>query len=348
MEFITTKDLGYDQHQVVFIPTHHGWDDASDRFVENFRSSLSSETSVQGVAGTSIVFTHGTMTMGFQYDGMPKTASGYIVDHQYISTLGIELIAGRNFDVQNPADLKDAVIVNEALVREMKWSNPVGEHLNWKWEQGPGSMVIGVVKDHHYLSLEKNIEPMFLTMDKTFGHHQWILVKISTDDVPAAVKTLEKAYKQLAPDKPFEYTFLDENIRLQYKSYTRWMNIMSLTTAFAILISCLGLFGLAGISVVNRTKEIGIRKVLGAGLGSIFVLLNKQFAWLCALAFALAAYPAWYAMNQWLASFQFKIEISGLLFLISMGSGLAVAMIAVSYHTLKAGRVNPADTLKYE
>lgn len=126
------------------------------------------------------------------------------------------------------------------------------------------------------------------------------------------------------------------------------MNIMGLATGFAILISCLGLFGLAGMNVVNRTKEIGIRKVLGAGLANIFVLLNKQFVWLSVIAFALAAYPAWYAMNLWLDSFQFKIQISWILFAISITAGLLVALLTVSYHTVIAIRVNPAETLKYE
>ena len=349
MKYITTKDLGYDQHQVLFIPTQQGWVDKSDQFVENFRSATASDAAVKSVAGTSIVFTYGTMTMGYRHKDEAKMASAYIVDPNYLSTLGIELLQGRNFDINNPADVKDAVIVNEALVKDLKWTDPLSEHLNWKLgTTGVGSKVIGVVKDHHFLSLERSIEPMLLTMDKTFGHSQFILVKISTENIPGSIQRLEKVYKSLAPGKPFEYTFLDENIQLQYQSYTRWMNIMGLATGFAILISCLGLFGLAGMNVVNRTKEIGIRKVLGADLANIFILLNKQFVWLSVIAFALAAYPAWYAMDLWLDSFQFKIQISWLLFVVSMAAGLLMALITVSYHTVKAGRVNPADTLKYE
>lgn len=348
MEYVTTKDLGYDQHQVLIIPTQQPLDERTDHFVDNFRSSAVAIPTVTSIAGTSVPFAYGTMTIGFQDNDQFKIANGYIIDPVYIPTLGIELLEGRNFDPGNAAD-NDAVIVNEALVKDLKWTDPLSEHLRWRpGDSGPGSKVIGVVKDHHFLSLEQAIGPMFLTMDKTVGHYQYLLVKIAGTGIPLTIRKLERVYKSLAPDKPFEYTFLDEAIALQYQSYERWMSIMAFATGFAILISCLGLFGLAGMNVVSRTKEIGIRKVLGAGLSGIFLLLNKQFVWLSVIAFALASLPAWYAMNEWLNSFQFKIEVTWLMFAASMAVGLGIALITVSYHTVKAGMVNPADTLRHE
>ena len=348
MEYVTTKDLGYDQHEVVFIPTQQPLDERTDQFVEKFRSAAGRLPTVRSVAGTSVVFTYGTITIGYQDQDQFKVANGYIVDPAYISTLGIELLTGRNFEAANAAD-NDAVIVNEALVKDLKWTDPLAEHLNWRRiENSPGAKVIGVVKDHHFLSLEQPIGPMFLTTDRFFGHYAYMLVKISGTDIPGTIKSLERVYKSLAPDKPFEYTFLDETIALQYQSYRRWMSIMGFATGFAILISCLGLFGLAGMNVVNRTKEIGIRKVLGAGLASIFVLMNKQFVWLSLIAFALAAFPTWYAMNKWLDSFQFKIQMTPVIFVLSMMIGLVIALLTVSYHTIKAGMVNPVDSLKHE
>ena len=181
-----------------------------------------------------------------------------------------------------------------------------------------------------------------------FGNYQYILVKVSATDIPATLNKLEKTYRELAPDKPFEYTFLDETVALQYKSYEQWMKLMSLTTSFAILISCLGLFGLAGTNVVNRTKEIGIRKVLGSGAGDLLILLNKQFFWLAVIAFIVAALPAHYVMNDWLNSFQFRIQIGWGLFGFSVLSGLLVVLLTISYHTMKAIRMNPSETLKCE
>ena len=151
------------------------------------------------------------------------------------------------------------------------------------------------------------------------------------------------------PDRPYDYVFMDDDIERQYKSYKRWMSIMSLSTGFAILISCLGLFGLSGINAVNRTKEIGIRKVMGAELSNIFVLLNKQFIWLSLLAFVIAAPLSWYVItNLFLKDFQFKITIGWELFAVSILAGLLLALITVSYHAIKVALSNPAETLKYE
>ena len=245
--------------------------------------------------------------------------------------------------------MREAVIVNEAMVKSMNWTNPLNESINLGMnEKSRDWKVIGVVKDFHFLSLENDIGPLFLTMDTTFSHCQYILAKISPNDIPGAMTNLERTFKNLSADRPFDYSFVDENVEMQYRSHRRWMSIVGLATAFAIVISCLGLFGLAGINVSNRTKEISIRKVLGAELTNIFVLLNKQFLLLALLAFALAAYPAWYAMNQWLNSFKFKIEINLILLTCSFIVGLFFAMIAVGYHTIKAIRVNPVDSLKSE
>jgi putative ABC transport system permease protein len=159
---------------------------------------------------------------------------------------------------------------------------------------------------------------------------------------------LRKAWNEISPTLPFDYTFLDEDVARQYESYERWMSIMGFSTGFAILISCLGLFGLSGINALNRTKEIGIRKVMGAELVNIFVLLNKQYIWLAVIAFLLAAPASWYVMQKWLADFEFAITMGWELFAASMAIGLLIALLTVSYHAIKTGLSNPADTLKYE
>ncbi|HWA34722.1 MAG TPA: FtsX-like permease family protein, partial [Cyclobacteriaceae bacterium] len=256
---------------------------------------------------------------------------------------------GRNFDLGIPGD-SNVVIVNEALVKDMKWSDPLNEYLNWQEDSvSLGSKVIAVVKDYHFLSLEKGIEPMFISMNKeAVGHLMSMIIKVEAGKLPERIEVINKLFKELAPDKPFEYTFLDEDVAKQYASYKRWMSIMGLATGFAILISCLGLFGLAGINAVNKTKEIGIRKVMGADLGNIFVLLNKQYVWLSLVAFAIAGPASYYIMNKWLGDFKFHITVGWELFAVSMAGGLLVALLTVSYHAVKASLVNPAETLKYE
>jgi putative ABC transport system permease protein len=205
------------------------------------------------------------------------------------------------------------------------------------------------VKDYNFLSLEDKIQPMFLSMDlKEGGHLENVLIRVSTPDMPSIISKLEDTWHRLFPDKPFQYSFLDENVAKQYAKYEKRMSIMGISTSFAILISCLGLFGLAGVNAINRTKEVGIRKVMGADIRSIFILLNKQYIWLSLIAFALAIPFSWYMMNKWLEGFEFHITMGWELFAGSVVAGLLVAMITVSYHAIRVSHINPADTLKYE
>lgn len=348
MHFVTTKDLGYDQHQVVIIATQTGRGDTvnvSERFRQK---ALSGNLSVSAVTATNYPFAIGDyMVYGFRDGEEGKTAYGYTVDPYFVRTMGIQVLKGRDFDASNPADEHKTVVVNEAMVKYMKWQDPVGERL-MIGRDTLGLRVIGVVKDFHFLSLQEDINPMFLTIDQHFGKMDYILARISPDNIPATLEQIRKDFAEVAPNRPFEYSFMDDNIAKQYASFQRWTGIMGLSTGFAILISCLGLFGLAGINAVNRTREVGIRKVMGAGLRDIFILLNKQFAWLSVIAFVLAAPLSWYAMQQWLDSFRFHITVGWELIGVSMLAGLVVALATVSYHALKAASVNPADTLKYE
>lgn len=349
MQFITTKDLGYNKEQVLVIPTQAGWTEASERVIERFRARARQEPLIVSVSGTSSSFNQGFSRFGFQINGEQKSAYVYAADPHYIPTLGIQLVAGRNFDSSIPSDT-GAIIVNEALVRDMKWTEPIGQHYNWREDSlSIGSEVIGVMKDYHFLSLEQNFEPLFISMDRAnVGYPTTMLIKISATDVTGALDRVKEIWSELFPDKPFDHTFLDEDVARQYQSYTRWMSIMGLATGFAILISCLGLFGLAGINALNRTKEIGIRKVMGAETVQLFVLLNRQYLWLSLIAFSLAVPFSWYVMNQWLSGFKFRITMGWELFAVSILAGLLVAVGTVSYHTLKAAWINPAETLKYE
>ena len=174
------------------------------------------------------------------------------------------------------------------------------------------------------------------------------LIKRTPDNTSQKIEQVKKAWLELYPDRPFEYTFVDEDVAAQYDKHTRWSKIMGLSTGFAILIASLGLFGLSGINSVNRTKEIGIRKVMGAKLSSIFVLLNRQYVIYALIAFALAIPLSWYAMNWWLSSFKFSITIGWTTFALSMLAGLFIALATVSYHAIKAALINPAETLKHE
>ncbi len=349
MHYITTKDLGYSKEQIIVIPTNAGWNEESDKVIQRFRERSEQEPLIEAVSGSSTSFNQGYSRYGYKINDEQKSAYVFAVDPFYIPTLGIELLKGRNFDLTIPSD-SNAVMVNESLVRDMKWTDPLNEHLNYQEDSvGLGAHVIGVVKDYHFLSLEKGFDPMFLSMNKkSVGYLTTMLVKVSSTDLAASVDKVKSLWKELNPGKPFDYSFLDEDVAKQYASYQQWMNIMGLATGFAILISCLGLFGLSGINAVNRTKEIGIRKIMGAEFSNIFVLLNREYIWLSMIAYALAIPFSWYVMNKWLSDFQFKITMGWELFMISIIAGLVIALLTVSYHAFKAAFINPAETLKYE
>ncbi len=349
MKYITTKDLGYNKEQILVIPTQTGYNIEGNKMVERFRTRLQQEASIVSVAGTDISFNHGYSKYGYKIKGEQRAAYVYTVDPEYLPTLGATLVQGRNFDARIAAD-SNAIIVNEALVRDMKWKDPLTEYVNYQEDSASlGAKVIGVVKDYHFLSLEKNIEPMFLAMYQRNYYLTTMLIKVTPGELPDKLEMIRKIWKELAPDKPFDYSFLDEDISKQYKSHEQWMGIMGLSTSFAILIACLGLFGLSGINALNRTKEMGIRKVMGAEVKNIFILLNRQFIWLAMIAFAIGGPLSWYVMSKWwLKDFQFKITIGWELFAVSVAAGLLVALITVSYHALKTAWLNPAETLKNE
>lgn len=345
MNFITTKDLGFDREQIIVVPTQTGWNAQANQTVAALRNALKTDRNVVSVAGVTAAFNKGWSRYGYKIKGENKEAFVYGVDTDYISLLNIKLKEGRNFDGRTSDSL--GVIVNEALVRDMKWADPMNEHLNWREDTvGLGSPVIGVMKDYHYMSLEHAVEPMFISLDN--GMLTNILIKLTPGNTPDKIESVKKAWLELYPDRPFEYTFMDEDIAAQYDKHTRWSKIMGLSTIFAILIASLGLFGLSGINAVNRTKEIGIRKVMGAKLTSIFVLLNRQYVLYAIIAFVLAIPLSWYAMNQWLESFEFAITIGWQLFAVSLLAGLFIALATVSYHAIKAALINPAETLKHE
>jgi putative ABC transport system permease protein len=349
MAFIATKDLGFNHHAVLQVPNQVGWNNEAERVFATFKTELEKIPSVESIAGTSQTFADGYNRYGYKIDGVNHMSFVYAVDPNFIPTLGIELTMGRNFDPSVTTD-STAVVVNEALMKDMGWTDIDDTYLNWQEDStSRGFKVIGVMKDFNFESLEAPINPMFVTMDrKQGGHLMATCMRISGNDMPGTIQQVEAAWRKLFPDRPFDYSFLDEKIAKQYNSYERRMNIMAAATGFAILISCLGLFGLAGINAVNRTKEIGIRKVMGADTQSIFVLLNKQYVWLSLIAFALAMPFSWYVMDKWLSGFKFRVPMGWELFAVSIVAGLAVALVTVSYHAVRVSLVNPAETLKYE
>jgi putative ABC transport system permease protein len=347
MDYVSSKDIGYDKEQVLFLPTHTGWTEEGTALMERFRSELTTVEGVAGVSGMAPAFTKGSNRYGFKIGTEYKNSYIYYVDEHLVETLGMELVAGRNFSEDRPTDVKDAIIVNQSLVEAMGWENPIGEQLPWKGQENP-STVIGVVKDFHFQSMEASIEPMLFHMDPEQGGVNDIAVKIKAGMIDETLPQLKQAWAKVAPFTPFDYWFLDDAVAQQYSSYRKWMRIMGISTFVAILIACMGLFGLAGITAVNKTKEIGIRKVLGAGVQQIILLLNKDLVKLVLVSLLLAAPLSWYIMNRWLTDFAYRIEIGPGVFLASAVAVLVIAVATVSYHSVKAALINPVESLRSE
>lgn len=347
LDYISSKDLGYNQKQVMMVPTHTGWNEKGTQLMERYRAELQGIPGVSQVSGMAPAFTKGSNIYGFDVEGERKESYIYYVDAQFIGTMGIEMKAGHDFPEDHTTNSKDAIIVNEALVQSMGWDDPVGKSFPWRGKEHP-STVIGVVKDFHFLSLESEVQPMLFHMDPEQGGVASIAIKIDEGMIGEALPGMERAWSNVASYTPFDFWFLDDAVAQQYEQYKQWLRIMGASTLMAIIIACLGLFGLAGLTAVNKTKEIGIRKVLGATVTSIVGLLSKDFLKLITIGFLIAVPVAWYLMDQWLADFAYRIDMGPGIFLLSGVIALFIAMATVSWQSIRAALTNPVESLRSE
>ena len=291
---------------------------------------------------------HRAIPAGFDYKGELKQVYEYRVEQDYVDLMGLELMAGRNFDPNLATDSTRAVLVNEALVREFGWTEPLGEPLAGLTDSPETDpVVVGVLRDYNFQSLTREVLPMMLTLDPNGGIRR-VLVRLAPGDPAPTLAVLGGLWEEIAPGLPFAYSFLDDDLNAQYQADARWSEIVAYAALFAILIACLGLFGLVALTVAGRTKEIGIRKVLGASVPGVAMLLSKDFVGLVALGMVLAAPVAYVVMTRWLANFAFHVDISWPIFLVAGLIALAVALLTVSAQSIRAALANPVDSLRYE
>lgn len=277
------------------------------------------------------------------------------VDYDYVKTMGMNIIEGRDFSTDFPSD-SSAIIVNQTALKFFNYEkDPLGKKISTYDGNNPDGSpnrnslrswtIIGVVEDFHFESLKQNISPLALFLDKNNGTVIFRFEAVNSQDV---INTVEKTWKELAPGQPFQYSFLDEDFGRMYASEQRLGETFAIFASLAIIIACLGLFALTSFTAEQRTKEIGIRKVLGASVGSIVMLLSKEFGKLILIAFVLAAPLAWYAINWWLKNYTYKVEIGILVYVIAGVFAFAVAWITMSYQSIRAARNNPVNSLRSE
>jgi putative ABC transport system permease protein len=287
----------------------------------------------------------------FKYDGKDRAVYEYFIDPDYMKTLGMQLLTGRNFDPSIASDTITSVIVNETMMHEFGWTlqNAVGQRLNGYNENDntKSPVVIGVVKDFNYLGFNNKIEPQMFQQFAGYKPYKFC-VRIQPGNPSKALATIQTAWKNIAPDYPLQYEFLDEDLDHFYKAEARWSNIVGWAGGISIFLACLGLLGLAALASVNRTKEIGIRKVLGASVLTIISLLSKDFLKIVFIAFVIAMPVAWYFMNKWLQDYAYRIDINLWVFVITGAVMILIALMVISFQSIKAAIGNPVKSLRTE
>ena len=282
-----------------------------------------------------------------------KRTSTNRIDYGYLKTLDIKPVAGRIFSEQFLGDSSNMVVLNEQAIREYGFASPqeaIGKKI-FTDRQGKrfDFDVIGVVKDFHFQDLKTPITPFGFTLNRNGDYnYNYIIAHTKSSDMGSVLKTIETAWRKFNTNEPFEYSFLDEDFQKNYKAEIRLSSIVGYFTFIAILISCLGLFGLATFSAEQRTKEIGVRKVLGASVGNIVTLMSKDFLLLVAFAIVIASPIAWFVMNKWLQDFAYRTPINWMVFAITTAVALLIAFLTIGFQAIKAAVANPVKSLRTE
>ncbi|MFC2088082.1 ABC transporter permease [Calditrichota bacterium] len=342
ISYMQHKELGYEKDHIVVIPILKKYSDI-------YKNKILAHPEIISATGCDRNFSNGNSSRLFTTkSSKPIDVNIIRVEEEYINTLGIKLIDGRNFSELFPGDKLNSIIINETLAKEFDLKNPVGEVLNGHRFKDKVPTVIGVVKDYHIHSLHREIPPLILHMTKEINGNWSLLVKIKANHIRDAIDILNKEWHETVLNREFEYSFLDDNLNKNYQNEKRWQNIIGISTLFAFIISSLGLFGLALIITNVRTKEIGIRKVLGASVTGVVTILTKDITKWIIIANLFAWPTAWYAMNRWLENYTYHVNIDWWVFLITGFVSLAIALLTVSFQTIRAALANPIESLRYE
>ncbi len=353
LTFLRNKDLGFDKKQVIRI-------DLSGRQLQQNSGVLvtkieqSSDVESVGMADASPGEGIGKLLLKVEdNDGKlaDKGVDLYSADFDFVKTLGMDIVLGRDFSRDIISDTTFAVLVNEAMVNRMAWKDPIGKKFIF---QGAGpdntdieKYVVGVVKDYHQNSLYDVIEPLMIILD---DEQNYVFVRTKTGDDKQSLASLEIVWKEVNPNNPFEYKFLDQDFDSQYRADERRSQIFTAFSGLTIAIACLGLLGLAAFTTEQRTKEIGVRKVIGASVNSLVYLVSKEFFLLVGIGMVLAFPAAWYFTNSWLQNFAYQIELEGewLTFVVSALLAFVITMATVGYHVVRAAMSNPVNSLRDE
>lgn len=346
LKYCMSRNLGFDKENVIAIPVR---DVKTILEFDSVKDNLLQYPEIMSVARSSSLPGKTLGRRGFLPEGH-EWAPRYsmFVDHDFIPTMGIEIKEGRNFSRDFGTDMEDAYIINEAAAEEFGWDSAVGKRLIWKGDQNMKGQVIGMVKNFHFKSLHQKVEPLILHMLPERSGFSYMTIKIRTQNIFYLVKEIGNIWERFFPSIPFEFFFLDEHLNRLYAAEMRLGRVSGIFTLLSILIASLGVFGLASYITEQRTKEIGIRKVLGATSMSIAILLSKEFTKLVILSNIIAWPMAYYLTHRWLQNFAYRIELSIGIFLFGSFLAVIVTLLSVAYQSVKSSFINPASALRYE
>jgi putative ABC transport system permease protein len=350
MDFVRKADLGMNRKLVVTIPSNIK---ILKKF-DAYKSRLLLNTGISNVSASATQPFDVNQRIPINWEGHidknPVDMRYTMVDYDFFKTMEMEIVDGRAFSKMFPADSTESVIINQSTAKLMGFKNPLGKMVYFGHPAFPENKrwvkIIGVVKDFHFLSLHSPMGPFIFRMYRPWEIN--IFVRIKPDNVKQTIAGIQTVTKNFAPEYPFEYEFLDDSYNRLYLMENKISDLFNIFAALAIIISCLGLFGLAAYTVERRTKEIGIRKVFGATIPEIIILLSKEFSKWIIIANIISWPLAYYIMNNWLKDFTYRINIGVGVFLLSGAIALLIALITVGAHTIKAATSNPVDALRYE
>ncbi len=367
LNYMQNKNLGFNKEHVVIVPVRvgeaKGLRDVVKRGMERAAILDNSLVNKPGIISTGIAshtFESGGWThIGYEDENEETNWFYYnTINADFIPAMKMEIVQGRNFEPENQADMQRSVIVNETFVKEFGFENPIGERI--PHEEFMDHEIIGVVKDFHIASLHTRIEPLLLAMNVEIGFSGAHNVNISSSEIPKifvrleagkiqeGIESIRSEWDKVFPGEPFDYSFVEDNLKEQYEREQNLSKIVTSSSMLAIIIGCLGLFGLSTLSLTGKLKEISIRKVFGASKANIFLILSKRFVILLIIAIIISFPATIYVMNKWLTDFEFRIDIGPVSLFLAALISLAVLLLSISYQGFSAIRTNPAETLRNE
>ena len=346
LQFMRGQELGFDQEQMLVIDAQTVSRDLMEQNTDTIISELENLSVVREVSLSGTIPGRPTGRLLFSAEGLEdddvRSGASLRIGYDYFGNYGIPIIAGRSYSRDFATDLTDAIVINEEMVRYVGWERPeaaIGKMFN-------DVTVIGVVGDYHHESLKVIIQPsMYWLSPRTVG---FVSIRVAGNDASEAARQVREVWASLFPAFPFESFFLDDDFNRLYQSEERMLNIFGIFSFLAILIACLGLFGLAAFTAAQRTKEIGIRKVMGASVPSIVRLLSKEFAYLVLAGFVVAVPATLYGIGKWLEPFPYRISVSWWVFALAGIGALTIALVTVGYQAARAASVDPVRSLRYE